>query len=272
MDTKEKSTCRSIDARIAAALNGEGTAAVVSDLLIAIDDALPQTAKALEAARVRMLSPTNPDPAKEKATVDKIELELQRLQAAVPVLQQRYRQLEALEHSVEWTADYAMVEEERDQLAAELTALYPDMVKKFVDLFKRIAACDKNVDTINRTAPAGESRRLKSTELHARGLDYFSATQPTLAKTVCLPHPGATSQLAWPPVDHSFAVQAADAVHNAMASRAAMYSADWHEVRKLEDERKLAEWSQRNEQLEREKEAAKREYVEAQHRAARGER
>ena len=121
-----------------------------------------------------------------------------------------------------------MVEKERDQLARELTEFYPTMVNKFVDLFKRIAACDKNVDTINRTAPAGNSRRLKSTELHARGLDYFSATQPTLAKTVYLPHPGATSQLAWPPADHSFAVQAAEIVHNAIAARSAAYSADWH--------------------------------------------
>ena len=40
----------------------------------------------------------------------------------------------------------------------------------------------------------------------------------------------------------------------------------------MDDERKLAEWARRDEQLEREKEAAKREYVEAQHRAARGER
>ena len=55
-------------------------------------------------------------------------------------------------------------------------------------------------------------------------------------------------------------MQAADIVHNAMAARSAAYSADWHEVRKLEDERKLAEWSQRNELLERQRAEAKAEF------------
>ena len=254
---------RTVDVRIASALalNGEGKASAISDLIVEIEDTLlPQTIKAFEAERVRLLNPTNPTPDKSKAMLTTLELELERLRAAVPALQQRYRQLTAQEHSVEWNADYALVEKERDQLAAELIALYPTMVKKFVDLFKCIAACDKNVDTINSTAPTGDSRRLKTVELHARGLDYFSATQPSLAKTVCLPHPGATSQLAWPPADHSFAVQAADIVHSAMAARSAAYGPDWHEARKLEDDRKLAEWARRNELMERQQAEAKAEF------------
>ena len=90
MDTKEKAH-RSLDARIADALNGEiVTSASLSDLIIAVEDALPLSAKALESERVRLVDPTNRDPEKTKATVDKIELDLQRLEAAVPLLEQRY--------------------------------------------------------------------------------------------------------------------------------------------------------------------------------------
>ena len=75
-----------------------------------------------------------------------------------------------------------------------------------------------------------------------------------------LPHPGETCQLAWPPADYSFGLAAADMVYNAMASRSAAYSPDWAAAKQADDERKIAEWSRRNELLERQKEAEKREY------------
>ena len=49
MDTKEKSSHRSLDQRIADALNGEiVTSASLSDLIIEVEDALPISTKALE--------------------------------------------------------------------------------------------------------------------------------------------------------------------------------------------------------------------------------
>ena len=242
-------------------MNGEATPAVISDLIIEIESSLlPQTIKAFEAERVRLLDATNPTPDKSKAAVDSITLSRERLEAALPALQQRYRQLTAQEHSDEWNADYKMVERERDKLAKELIEFYPPFVAKFIDLFKSIAALDKDINTINSTAPQEESRRLKTVELHARGLDYFSSIQPSLATTVYLPHPAQTCQLIWPPADHSFAVQAADQVYNAMAARSAAYGPEWHEARKLEDERKLAEWARRNELMERHQAEAKAEF------------
>ena len=266
-----KHDSRTVDVRVAAALNGGSAAAVISDLILEIEDSLlPQTIKALEAEQSRMLSPTTTAPDRCRQMVDKLELELQRLKAAIPALQARYRELEEHEHCTVWNADYTKVAQERDQLAKELIALYPTMVDKFVDLFKRIEHCDKNADILNRTAPAGEKRRLIGVELTARELDNFTATQPSLAKTVQLPHPGETCQLAWPPVDVSFGIAAADMVYNAMASRSAAFSPDWHEAKKLDDQRKIAEWTRRNELLERQQEESKREYIAAQKAAAKG--
>ena len=57
--------------------------------------------------------------------------------------------------------------------------------ERLVDLFARIAEFDKEVDRLNGSAPAGESRRLRGVELTARDLNDITNLNPPIAQSCC---------------------------------------------------------------------------------------
>jgi len=81
--------------------------------------------------------------------------------------------------------------------------------RRIVDLFSRAEAVDKEVSRINGSAPEGEHRRLRQTELVARGLNNFSRADPPIAKAVQLPDWTNSETMVWPPPQPSLAVQVA---------------------------------------------------------------
>ena len=113
------------------------------------------------------------------------------------------------EHHARWFADYQRVEQARDNLAKEFAAVYPAMLAQAVDLFQRMAELDKECGRININAPYGEQRRQRDTELSARGLEQFTLSQPSIAKTCTLPEWEHSNQNAWPPPPVSMAAMAA---------------------------------------------------------------
>ena len=225
-----------------------------------VEDALPLSAKALESEKVRLVDPSNRDFERTKQTVDKIALELQRLEAAIPMLEQRYHKAQHRERKQALLPRYNEIVDAYNEKSVALVETYNAFCQQFVPMLEAAVRLNDAIRKINAQASG------------------LLTTVPTIAEGLLegLKLPSPSGGFLWPDPRRANAVAAqwADAVSQVHSSplRQSAYSADWHEAKKADDERKLAEWARRNEQLEREKEAAKREYVEAQHRAARGER
>ena len=75
----------------------------------------------------------------------------------------------------------------RDALAAEMREVYPAAVAQLVDLFQRMAECDRECSRINGSAPYGEHRRLLDVELTARGVEGLLQPDVWIAEELRLP-------------------------------------------------------------------------------------
>ena len=93
----------------------------------------------------------------------------------------------AAERNAIWEADYGRVKDERDRLAVELAATYPQTVATLLDLLARVADCERECSRIASMAPAGERRRLLGPELHAKGiLTGFTRDTPSITRDLRL--------------------------------------------------------------------------------------
>jgi hypothetical protein len=108
---------------------------------------------------------------------------------------------QAREEAAAWRADADRVQAERDALVTRFTRDYPIAVAGLVDLFAAVTACDREVDRINRTAPALEnSHRLRRVEAAARGNDGSIADDTSILGMVRLPNLNQFAlTMAWPP-------------------------------------------------------------------------
>jgi hypothetical protein len=262
---RESSPVSSFDADIAAALTDENvTSAALARLILEAENAADAADEAAEKERACALDPATADPDKAQAMLQKIELGRDRLNAALPKLQARYEQARAREHSAQWAAEYERIEQKRDALAKELTAVYPEAVKTLTDLFERIEALDKEIGQLHGTAPRSDHRRLLGAELVARSMTGFTAINPPIARDLRLPHPGETSRLAWPPAPINFGALVADQVAGLMASRSACYGPDWAAAHEAENELRRADAVRAQARNERALEKEKQEYYAAQ--------
>jgi hypothetical protein len=72
-------------------------------------------------------------------------------------------------------------------LAAEMHESYPAAVAQLVDLFQRMAACDREPSRTNGSAPPGDHRRLRKVELAARGVEGLLQPDVFIAEMLRLP-------------------------------------------------------------------------------------
>jgi hypothetical protein len=115
-------------------------------------------------------------------------------------MQERHSAAVTQEQLAAWHADADRVEAVRDQLANELSTRYQVITAELVDIFTRIAACDREVGRINGSAPGYDQRRLRGVGLTARGIDRFGLNDRPIAQTLRLPAfvRGHGSVMAWP--------------------------------------------------------------------------
>jgi hypothetical protein len=141
--------------------------------------------------------------------------------------------------------------------------MYIDFVRDFAALCAKIDAHDATISNLNSRAPNGERRRLLGVELAARGLGNFDRYNPPLRENLRLPDLACTSKIKFPPLyDYSanFALRMAE-IQRAQAQKTAqMFSADWWEVQKVEDQRKAEEIAAREAKQEQQKLAEREEY------------
>ena len=254
----------SLEQRIAAALTPtDSTSSDLAALIAEVEGAAQAADENATRAREEALDPAVVvDTAKVGAAVVTAELTRDRLQAALPRLQQRHKEVQAKEYAERWHEDFGQVEAKRDALVEELR-VYPAMVAKLVDILSRIPAIDAEVSRINGSAPSGVKDRLLKVEQQARGVEGFGvsgAWDPrgllALAADLKLPkfeEDGNRYQYSWPPPQPTLALQiAAIRPDPFIGSEAAKGTyIDARNKRILEDNRRqIAEAEQRQREFE----------------------
>jgi hypothetical protein len=193
-------------------------------------------------------------------------LTIDRLSKAIPRLRQRVEDIDKRTYLAEWHAYADEIEGERDALASELRDTYPSVVEQLANLFARIDQNTATIDHLHAKVPAGENRRLNDAELVARNLDRYTAEQPRLRDSLCLPDFARPRDVVYPP-RFDFGAMAAlqsQAILQQLAQKdVLMCGRDWWAAKKLQDEEQRAEFAKREEQIAAEKAAAKRAYGQA---------
>jgi hypothetical protein len=239
-----------LEKRITAALVSAITSADLAALIEETETAIVAADAAATAERKRALDPlVSPDPVAARAAMEDAAFTRDRLNTVLPRLRQRLDEVAATEYAAEWEPDFEQVKARRDDLAREFAELYPTVTAQLVDLFKRIAECDREVSRINGSAPSDEHRRLLEVELHARGLDAFTRDEPSIiTELLKLPNWGDSARMAWPPprvFDQSMFAPV-------VSGDPRLYTGRWHEV--WEEQAAAAREREEREAAEREAE------------------
>jgi hypothetical protein len=240
-----------LEQRIASALTATDITSTDLAALIAEVEAAAQAADE-NATRTReeALDPgVVVDTAKVGAAVATAELARDRLRAALPRLETRYRETVEAEALAAWRAEADELEPRGVALLDGFAEFYPEMAKRIANHLDDMRAFDKQVDDLNRRRPNG---------VHA-----LSHSTPALAKELRIPSPYKTSELWWPPPAPNLALQylATMPPDPFIISEAAKGTyIDARNRRVLEDNRRqIAEAEQRQREFEKKKaaEAAK---------------
>ena len=165
-----------LEQRIAVALSDSIKSDAVAELIQEVEVAAQAADENATRAREEALDPAVVvDTSKVGAAVVTAELTRDRLQAALPRLQQRHKEIQAKEYAERWHEDFGQVEAKRDALVEDLR-VYPAMVAKLVNILSRIPAIDAEVSRINGSAPSGVKDRLLGVEQQARGVEGFGVS------------------------------------------------------------------------------------------------
>jgi hypothetical protein len=145
-----------LEQRIAAAF-GVGdtpTAAELGELIAEATAAAAAADKVADEERKKALDPAAVvDAQAASVAIMTAELTRDRLQAALPRLQRRQKEVALQERYDRWVADYEAVKAKRDAAAAELYVLYAPFVVKMTDLLLQIEQIDAEVQRLSRTTP-----------------------------------------------------------------------------------------------------------------------
>jgi hypothetical protein len=211
---------KAIEERIASTLAAADDVKSVdlATLIREVETAAQEADEAATQAREQALDPAVVvDTVKVGTAVASATLTRDRLQAALPRLQQQLNQAREREYTAAWRVDFERVEAKRDALVEELREEYLAAVAKLIDILSRIPAIDKDVDRINGSAPPGVSDRLLGVEQKARGVEGFGASGAwdphgllSLAADLKLPKfeaDGNRYQYSWPPPQPNLALQ-----------------------------------------------------------------
>ncbi len=197
-----------LEKKIATALTDDVTASAIAALIEETEASISHADAAAERERAKALDPTlSPDAKAAREAMLAAEFGRDRLCTALPRLQRRLQEVQAMEYFARWEPDFEQVEA-KVEAASRKYAKYPTLVTELVDIFRDAEEVDKEVARINGSAPSGEHRRLRSVELTARGLDSFTTANPSISRSVQLPDWGPSDRMAWPPPSTPLAVLA----------------------------------------------------------------
>jgi hypothetical protein len=195
-----------LDERVAAAFSDGATSSGVADLIAEAEAAAVASGQEAEAARLRALDPALPANGVTAARRDMGDaaFSFERLQTAATRLRERLQEVRAQEEEHRRRSAYDEAKAERDELAAELTRIYPPMEAQLSDLLTRIKASDERIELINNRGLPSGAERLMIAELVARdlrGLVENSVAVTRITKKLRLPafKFSQFERFAWPP-------------------------------------------------------------------------
>ena len=134
------------------------------------------------------------DAAKVGAAVASATLTRDRLQAALPRLQERHKQVRQAEAVAAWTAEAEELEARRVAKMTEFADFYPPMYERIVDHLYSMRALDREIDDLNRRRPNGS----------VAGVAYST---PAFTMDLKIPDPYKNGQFLWPPPQPNLALQ-----------------------------------------------------------------
>jgi hypothetical protein len=198
-----KSESLSLDERIATALASPPTAsAELLELLAEINAAVEDADEEARISRERSVDPRNLDGEALFEKADRATFWANRLNRSLTEIQTLYGKAVEAEQAAEWKSSFDRIRIARDQLSAEFSSRYQNIVTELVDLFGRIAKCDQTIDSLHATSPDGEGMRLRKVEAAARQIEVVDHSDSVLEKcqlpSFAIGHSYA-SPLAWPP-------------------------------------------------------------------------
>jgi hypothetical protein len=182
-----------LDLRIAAAfapygVKSDGVKALIMETEAAAVAAGEVAARARERALDPALSAADVIPARREMEARAFWHE--RLQTAVVRLKERLRRIKGLEEDQRRQVIYERTKAERDLLAAELKAHYPNIEAQLAELIARIDANDREIDFVNAHGLPTGAKRLRSAELVAREVEAWRVNQADvvrITRELCLP-------------------------------------------------------------------------------------
>lgn len=254
-----QTTAQTLEQQIATALADPHVASADLDELInKAEEAIAEAAATAEAERQKALDPiASPDATKAEQSVWAAEFRRDRLRSSLVRLWERLHEIERVESTARWKADYDTVKVKRDMLAKEFAELYPTVTAQLCDLFQRAKVIDQECSRIDGEAAAGEHRRLRGVELTARGLEGFDRSSPSLTGAVTLPDWTDSARMVWPPPKIPLSVQVAASIAPQHDPR---YSGDWAAARAKDDARRAANEAQWAKEEEARQAESKRAY------------
>ena len=234
-----------IEERIASTLAAadDVKSADLAALIQEVETAAQAADEAATKAREQALDPAIVvDAAKVGAAVATAELTCDRLQAALPRLQERHKQVRQAEAVAAWKAEAEELEARRKALMIEFRKFYPEMIDRIVDHLYSMRALDNEINHFNYRRPDGSVNPLE-------------LSTPFFAMDLKIPDPdNRGGQLLWPPPQPNLALQylAAMPPDPFIISEAAKGTyIDARNKRILEDNRRqIAEAEQRQREFE----------------------
>jgi hypothetical protein len=181
-----------LEDRIAAAFGDAVKSSDVSALVAEVEEAALASGKAADHARRQALDPalTANAVAEARRQMEDAAFRLERIQVAVRRLKERLREVKALEEDQRRRIGYEKAKAERDKLAAELKASYPEIESRLGPLIAEVEANDRMIEYINSQALPRDAERLRSAELVAREVEAWRVNQTEvirITRELCLP-------------------------------------------------------------------------------------
>jgi DNA repair exonuclease SbcCD ATPase subunit len=181
-----------LDDRIAAAFADSVKSSDVSALIAEAEGAAIASGEVAERARERALDPKLAANAVAEARreMDDAAFKRERLKTALSRLQVRLKEAKAREENERrWTV-YEALKAERDNLAAELKAIYPAIEAQLGELIGKLEKNEREINFVNgHQLPTG-AERLQSAELIARGIGSWRVGMADVVRIIeqlCLP-------------------------------------------------------------------------------------
>jgi hypothetical protein len=195
-----------------------------------------------------------PDPKAAKDALENALLTSGRLQTLLTRLRRKRAAVADAERLAAWEADFKRLKSERNVLADELVAVYPELTAKLIDLFTRIVVFDGKLGELHQSRPSGVGAHLTGAELEARQLESFSRDRPPIVKQIIL-YDLASGKQVWPPIvrrDLSSTIQ----VINEVGRNAEWWRPEFKEARAAEAARENKRLADFYESKEKERVAA----------------